>query len=77
MVCLNVLACPLSFVWRMAASETEAVGVLKTEEVRWQKLRASTGYLVIAHLDLQSLFGSSVNLSGHTCSHKILFVCVK
>ena len=57
--------------------ETEAAGVLKTEEFRRQKLRTSTEYLVIAHLDGQSLLGSTIILSTHTYTHKILFVCVK
>lgn len=42
--------------------ETEAVGYLKTEEFGGQKRRASTGHLVIVHLDGRSLFESAISL---------------
>lgn len=55
--------------WQLEC-ETEAVGVLKTGEFGWQRRLASTGYLVITHLEGQSLFGSIITLSANTALSK-------
>ena len=55
--------------------ETEAAGVLKTEDFRWRKLCTSTEYLVIAHLDGQSLLGSTLHTHIHMHTPNPVCVC--